>query len=147
MKITAYQLASRYIGVKEVKGQIDNPIIIAMLRLDQKWPEHDEVPWCSAFVNWIAWQLRLPRSKSLMARSWLEIGEVIEHYSDAKVGWDVVILSRGKNPELGHVGFFAGYDGSDVYVLGGNQNNEVSQELYKQNRIIGIRRLYNEDMC
>ena len=74
MDITAYDLASRFIGIKEVRGSVSNPQILSMLRLDSSWPKGDEVPWCSAFVNYPAWLLRLPRSKSLRARSWLEVG-------------------------------------------------------------------------
>lgn len=69
--INAYDLAQRFNGMNELPGTLDNPQILAMLRLDTNVPEHDEVAWCSAFVNYIAWLLRLPRSKSLMARSWL----------------------------------------------------------------------------
>ena len=44
IQTTAYDLAMRYVGVKEVPGTKDNPIVLSMLRLDSKWPEHDEVP-------------------------------------------------------------------------------------------------------
>lgn len=44
--ITAFDLAKRFIGVKEVKGLVDNPQIMTMLKLDDEWPQHDEVPWC-----------------------------------------------------------------------------------------------------
>ena len=57
MEITPFELAQRFIGVKEVPGTTDNPQILAMLKLDGEWPEHDEVPWCSAFVNYIWFQL------------------------------------------------------------------------------------------
>ena len=69
MNITAFELAQRFVGVKEIPGSESNPMVLSMLRLDQAWPEGDEVPWCSAFVNYIAWLLRLPRSKALNARS------------------------------------------------------------------------------
>ena len=65
-----------------------------MLRLDQKWPEGDEFPWCSTFTNYIAWPLRLPRSKSLRARSWLLVGKPTS-LENAVAGFDVVILKRG----------------------------------------------------
>ena len=46
-----------------------------MLRLDQQGPENDEVRWRSAFMNYITWLLRLPRSKNLRARSWLIVAD------------------------------------------------------------------------
>ncbi len=153
---SAYEIAERYIGMSEVPGTKDNPAILAMLKLDNQWPEGDEVPWCSGFVNWIAWHLRLPRSKSLMARSWLAVGEPIDHTvyrdDDSKLmerGFDVVILKRGggdqPGPEVlkapGHVGFYAGHDSKKVFLLGGNQGDSVSVAAFDWDRILGIRRL------
>lgn len=69
IEMTAFDLAQRFAGAAEVAGSASNPQILAMLRLDEKWPEGDDVPWCSAFINYVAWLLRLTRSKSLQARS------------------------------------------------------------------------------
>lgn len=149
IRTSAFELAQRYIGVKEVPGHLSNPTIIAMLQLDAGWPQEDEVAWCSAFVNWFAWMLRLPRTKSLRARSWLQIGEGISDARLAEAGFDVVVLKRGgghqPGPEVleatGHVGFFAGYDGNKVLVLGGNQGNAVSVASFNALDVLGIRRL------
>ena len=150
MNVTAYSIAQRFVGTKEVPGKEDNPQVLAMLRLDGVWPEHDEVPWCSAFTNYIAWLLRLPRSKSLAARSWLRVGIPVL-WTQARVGFDVVVLSRGVQPlgqdiftGPGHVGFFAGTDGNQVLLLGGNQSGEVSLVSYQTDRILGVRRLLEE---
>jgi uncharacterized protein (TIGR02594 family) len=148
MEISAYQIAERFIGMNEVPGTKDNPQILAMLHLDAEWPEGDEVPWCSAFVNYVAWLLRLPRSKSLRARSWLTVGMPVET-GMAEPTFDVVILSRGSGqqpgPDVieapGHVGFFSGTDDSGIYLLGGNQGNSVSVRRYPMSRLLGIRRL------
>lgn len=145
-EVTAFDLAQRFVGVREVSGALDSPQILAMLRLDATWPEHDEVPWCSAFVNYVAWLLRLPRSKSLAARSWLGIGQSVS-VDDARVGYDVVILKRGTNPAQGHVGFYAGrgeFDpthGPTVMVLGGNQGDSVSVLGFLETSVLGVRRL------
>jgi uncharacterized protein (TIGR02594 family) len=152
IKITPYDLAQRYIGIDEVSGPVANPQILAMLKLDSQWPKDDSVPWCSAFVNYIAWLLRLPRSKSLMARSWLKVGQPVG-IDGARAGFDIVILSRGggdqPGPDVfdapGHVGFYSGrlYFSSecDVFILGGNQDNTVSIQSYPVSRLLGIRRL------
>ncbi len=137
MDITAYTLAQRFVGIKEVPGAASNPQVLAMLRLDGSWPQGDDVPWCSAFVNYIAWLLRLPRSKNLAARSWLNVGTPT-NILDAVPGFDVVVLSRGAG---GHVGFFAGRDGQFVQMLGGNQGDAVSVEPFPTSRILGVRRL------
>lgn len=147
IEITAYELAERFIGIKETPGLMDTPLVLAMLRLDAAWPAHDEVPWCSAFANFICHLLRLPRSKSLSARSWLSVGHVTD-LRDAQAGFDVVILSRGSNapgPDVldapGHVGFYAGREGDRVYLLGGNQSDSVSVAPFASSRVLGVRRV------
>lgn len=150
MEVTAYSLAQRFVGIKEVSGKVSNPAILAMLQLDQAWPQDDAVPWCSAFVNYIAWLLRLPRSKDLRARSWLNVGVPITRREDLVVGFDVVILRRGgadePGPDVisapGHVGFVAGQLDSYVLVLGGNQGDGVSVEPFPIDRVLGCRRLW-----
>lgn len=156
VRLTAFDLAMRFVGLKEVPGPVSNAHVLAMLRLDAEWVEGDDTPWCSAWVNYVAWLLRLPRSKSLAARSWLKVGIPIE-LEDALPAFDVVVLSRGGGPQPGadvldapgHVGFYAGVEGwgSDsarVLVLGGNQGDEVSVAPYPAARILGVRRLLVE---
>ena len=148
MKVTALSLAQRFLGLQEVEGHTANPQILAMLQLDARWPQGDEIAWCSAFVNYVAWLLGLQRSKSLAARSWLAVGTPVAQ-EDAVPGFDVVILKRGggnqPGPEVldaqGHVGFFAGREPGAVRVLGGNQGDAVSEEAFPASRILGIRRL------
>lgn len=150
MKITAYDLAARFVGIEESPGKsLNNPAILAMLTLDKEWPKNDEVPWCSAFANYPAWLLRLPRSKDLRARSWLRVGVPVA-LADATRGWDVVILKRGEEPQPGpevidapgHVAFYSAQNGDDVFLLGGNQGNEVSVAPFPKSRVIGVRRLW-----
>jgi len=146
--ITAYELAQRFVGLREVSGTASNPAVLAMLRLDNSWPAGDDVAWCSAFVNFIAWLLRLPRSKSLAARSWLLVGEPVT-LDLAEVGFDMVVLKRGSGPQpgpevikaSGHVGFFAGVEGARVLLLGGNQGDEVSLDRFPVANVLGVRRL------
>lgn len=143
----AYDLAQRFTGIKEIGGQVDNPMVLAMLKLDNEWPENDEVPWCSAFTNYVCWLARLPRSKDLRARSWLTIGKGIR-LEDAVPG-DIIVLQRGKGdqpgPEIldapGHVGFYAGRFDQFIEVLGGNQSDQVKISRYHKSRLLGVRRL------
>lgn len=144
----AFIMAERFVGIQELPGDEDNPFIMSMLRLDNSWPQHDETPWCSGFVNYIAWLLRLPRSKSLMARSWLNVGMPIS-LDDARPGFDVCILKRGRGKQPGptvikapgHVGFYAGTVGTKVFLLGGNQSDGVNVAGYAKSRLLGVRRL------
>jgi uncharacterized protein (TIGR02594 family) len=138
---TPYQLAQRFVGMAEVPGSASNPAVLSMLKLDGDWPSGDHVPWCSAFMNFIAWLMRLPRSKKLSARSWLDVGLPVE-LDQAVPGHDVVIFWRGSpNSPNGHVGFYAGVQGDDVLVLGGNQGDTVSISAYPKSKLLGVRRL------
>ena len=154
MWITPFDIAYRFNGIKEVPGALSNPHIFAMLKLDNDWPEDDKVPWCSAYVNYVAWLLGLKRTKSLRARSWLSLNQTVS-WNYAEVGFDIVILKRGGKNQPGaeiikapgHVGFFAGFSKKDdlVGVLGGNQSDGVNIAKYSKKRILGIRRLTKLD--
>ena len=147
---TPYHIGARYMGiVTERPGQTDHPAIQFWLSLCNGNPDApDEIPWCSAFAHFAAWQLNLPRSKSLAARSWLKIGLPVD-VRDAAVGFDVVILSRGSGPQPGpdvlaapgHVGFYGGRTADTITLLGGNQGNTVSLQWFPLERVLGVRRL------
>lgn len=142
MTITAVDLAQRYVGIRELATTGKNhPLIqwwLSLCGFSMETP--DEVPWCSAFINGIAWELRLPRSKSAAARSWLTVGTPVPD-KDAIVGCDVVVLKRNNNPAQGHVGLFMGWNGASVQLLGGNQDNGVCVLDFPVARMLGVRRL------
>lgn len=147
--MTLFDLAQRYIGIRELSGAKNHPLVSWWLSLCGYGLEApDEIAWCSAFVNGMAWELRLPRSKSAAARSWLTVGRPIP-LDQAEADCDVVVLKRGAGEQPGaevlkapgHVGFFAGVEGDRVLVLAGNQNNEVSIDRFPVGQILGIRRL------
>ena len=76
--MTAFDIAQRYVGIQELPGGKNHPLISWWLSLcGFELDSPDEIAWCSAFVNGIAWDLRLPRSKSAAARSWLTVGESV----------------------------------------------------------------------
>jgi uncharacterized protein (TIGR02594 family) len=145
----ALEIATRLIGTREKHGVDDDPFIRWCHSICAGGEAPDEVPWCSSFANGVARLLGLPRSASKAARSWLAIGSRIELLL-ADPGFDVVILSRGPDPQPpatvynapGHVGFFAGWSSAgDVVLVGGNQGDAVSRASFPASRILGIRRL------
>ena len=155
--ITVFSIAEHYLGVGELPGDQDHPLIRWWLAESGGGLQaHDEIPWCSAFCAAQARLARLPIPEHpLRARSWLTVGKPIE-LGWAAVGWDVVILMRGgggqPGPDVldaaGHVGFFAGWGEpltkdatSSILVLGGNQSNRVTTERYPISRLLGVRRL------
>lgn len=150
---TPHEVTSRLIGIRELPGKRDHPLIMAALKLTHdgkwsNWPDHDEVPWCSALPNLVCMLLGLPRSGSLRARSWLEVGEAVD-LADAEVGSDLVVLWRGEPPQPGpdvieapgHVGWFSGTEDGHVHILGGNQSNRVNVRSYPTDRVLGVRRI------
>lgn len=148
MTTTPFAVAQRFVGLKETGGATSTPLVLAMLRLDAGWVEDDQTPWCSAFVNFICFVLGVTRSRSLAARSWLIVGTSIP-LTDAQVGHDIVVLTRGPGEQPpasviaapGHVGFYAGQDATNVYLLAGNQGDSVSIAAFPKSRILGIRRI------
>ena len=135
MITTPFEMALTFQGVKEVGGMLDNPFIMSFLSTDDDWPKHDEVPWCSGFVNFICKCCVLQRSKSLAAKSWIEYGLFIDP-TQCEIGFDVVVFEH-------HVGFFAGFNTmrTKVKVLGGNQSNSVNITEFDVTKVLGYRRL------
>jgi hypothetical protein len=98
--MTLYDLALRFVGLAELPGPKHNGFISWCHSLCSLSPDTpDEVPWCSSFLNGLAWILRLPRSKSAAARSWLEVGIPVP-LEEARQG-DIVIFKRGNGIQPG----------------------------------------------
>ena len=103
--------------------------------------------WCAAFVNAVLNESGIPGSESvsdvpLMARSFLTWGDKVNK-EEIRAG-DIVVFPRGNKGWQGHVGFYIrtiDRNGVPYYaILGGNQSNKVSIELYRASRALGIRR-------
>ena len=93
--MTLFDLAQRLCNeIPERAGPAAHPFILWCQEATTLSATSDEIPWCSAFVNRLAWLLRLPRSKSAAARSWLEVGVALE-LVEARAAWDIVIFRRG----------------------------------------------------
>ena len=107
-------------------------------------PVHTE--WCAAFVNAVLEESSIPSNNDhkypLTARAFLDWGVSIDT-TDIKPG-DLVIFPRGNSNWQGHVGFYLRSierNGQEYYfILGGNQSNKVSIELYSAKTALGIRR-------
>lgn len=123
------------LGEREVAGAADNPAITALFRdAGQHAGLHDEVPWCAAFVGACLERAGLASTRSLMARSYLGWGERLE---DGRFG-AVAVLSRGSDPNAGHVGFLVGEAAGRVFLLGGNQRNAVTVAAFPKTRLLGL---------
>jgi len=139
--MTLFDLAQRLVGeIAERPGKADHPFIVWCHEATSMGAAADEVPWCSSFLNRLAWLLRLPRSRSAAARSWLDVGMAIE-LDDARPGNDVVVFKRGSDPKAGHVAIYAGLDDGRVRVIGANQSNAVTMATFPRESVLGVRRL------
>ncbi len=133
-------IALSQIGIKEISGKKDNPEVLkyfneigfdgAVLK--------DETAWCSAFANWVAKQANLERSEKLNARSWLKVGREV---TTPEKGDIVVFWRESPKSWKGHVAFFIRETKNWIYVLGGNQNNQVKISAYPKSRLLSYRRL------
>ena len=126
-------------GTKEIVGKKHNPEVLKYFgEIGHSWVKNDELAWCSAFINWCAKKAGFDYTGKLNARSWLDIGKQI--IKPAK--GDLVIFWR-KNlyGPFGHVGLFIRETKSFIYVLGGNQNNQVGIKAYPKKQFLEYRRL------
>ena len=139
-QVNAYALASEEIGLRELKGDKHNPDIVQMFAdVGHPWVKDDETAWCAAFVGAMLERAKLPSTRALNARSYLDWGDPID-LENARAG-DIVVFSRG-NPQgwQGHVGFFVRRNGTNIEVLGGNQSDQVIIARYPISRLLGVRR-------
>lgn len=135
------RIAAAEIGQAEVPGPGNNPRILDYARSTGiTWIDDDETPWCSTFMNWVAFSAGVERTDQANARSWLTVGRPAEPPEPGDV---VVFWRESLESTKGHVGLFMGYSrgGDRVYVLGGNQGNQVGVTAYGADRVLGFRRL------
>ncbi len=124
------------VGVEEAAGPADNPRIVEYHRAVDDEVSDDEVPWCSSFVNWCMMRAQTERTRSRAARSWLPWGTRL-----ATPAYGCVCVLWREHPESwkGHVGILVGTALDDVFLLGGNQSNEVNVRRYPVSRVLGYR--------
>lgn len=132
--------ARKEIGVKEVAGPGDNPVIA------EYWREagvadvamgQDEVPWCAAFVGAMLVRGHSVGSGAANARSYEKWGRgLVSPCLGA-----VVVISRPPVSWQGHVAFYLGTDRAArrVCVLGGNQGDKVSIAEFSLDRVVAYR--------
>lgn len=99
----------------------------------------DEIPWCSAFANWVVEMAGDKGTGSAAARSWLSWGEKV----DVPKAGDIVVFDRHDhaNPNAAHVAFFVGFVGTEwIRVIGGNQGDMVKYANYPVSGVLGYRR-------
>ncbi len=135
--MTGYEWAKRYIGLQE---NINQQLLMECFKKAGLCIDPVTTPWCAAFVNMCEVMAHNKGTGKLNARSFLKYGTEVE-LSDIKSG-DIVVFERGNNGWSGHVAYFVNHSDQEGYikVLGGNQNDKVTQSLYPTDKILGVRR-------
>lgn len=128
--------AVNYIGLNEYQH---TTVLKQYVGVDPRYTE-----WCAAFVNAVLEESdiesNLKHEYPWTARSFLEWGIAV----DVPMAGDIIVFPRGNEGWQGHVGFYLNsvVKNNKTYyrILGGNQNNAVSIDLYPAKKALGIRR-------
>jgi uncharacterized protein (TIGR02594 family) len=130
-------VARAELGTKELPGAMHNPRVVSYYA-DAGHPEirDDETAWCAAFVGAVLKRAGYPFTGSLTARSYLSYGRKIDR---PEPGCIVVFWRGSPSSWQGHVAFCVRDDGGTIRVIGGNQNNAVTEESYPKSQVLGYR--------
>jgi uncharacterized protein (TIGR02594 family) len=130
------EIATCELGEHEIPGAKANKRILEYSKGVGSF-DSDEIPWCSAFVNWVLKRAGYQITGRANARSWLEYGLTI---GEPEYG-DIVVFWRNQPDSVfGHVAFYLCDAGNKLKVLGGNQGNSICAALYPKTRVLGFRR-------
>ena len=133
-----YAEAARQFGTKELPGAASSRTILNWATARGIPYKSDDIPWCGLFVaHCVGSTLAnepLP-GQPLRARAWDRFGIP----SAPTKGSVLVFWRKSQQSGLGHVGFYAGEDGSAFCVLGGNQSDKVSLAWIAKDRLVSAR--------
>lgn len=126
------KIAMKEVGTREIVGYENDKRVLEYHKVSGGF-SNDEVPWCGSFVNWVMKQAGFSQTVEYPARakSWLDFG----NRSAPTIG-ALAIKSRTGG---GHVGFVLAIDKKDIYLIGGNQSNEVNIRKYKVSDFVDFR--------
>lgn len=118
--LTPYEVGQLQQGQRELKGGMNNPVIVEYFKATSYHATEDSTPWCSAVHCWVHEQAGVAHTKSAAACSWKDWGTALKK----PVKGCTIVADHGNG--RGHVGFYVG-ETSDAYVImGGNQNDEYN---------------------
>lgn len=132
------------LGEREVKGERDNPRIVAYHAVTSLAAPDDETSWCSSFACWCVAQAGGRHPASARARDWL--WDDLRPVTVPQLG-ALAVFRRGSGrgaagPSVrrapSHSGFVVGWTGGSLAILGGNQSDSVCVRLYPRSRLLGM---------
>lgn len=136
-KINHLKLATDFLKLQETPGADTNPLINDMFKALGYAKNNELTAWCSAFVGWILKKSGHKYLATLRARDWLAYPGTTKKLDELKQGDIVVIWRVSETGNLGHVGFYIDQDKENIYILGGNQSDEVNISPFKKMRFLG----------
>lgn len=136
--------AKRYLGVHEIRGEVDNPLIVKWFEdAGAPWIKDDESAWCSAFACGVAREAGAYNPRTVRAQAWMKIpaahGLQLRSMKDLVPG-DFIVVTRGEG--LFHVTICHSKNEKWLMGLGGNQVNSVNVSPYDKHRFVGGVRLF-----
>jgi uncharacterized protein (TIGR02594 family) len=133
-----FSVATHFKGTTEVHGSVDDPKILEMYRLaGHPEIEHDETPWCAAFVGACLSLSGYRGTESLLARSYQKLGQDLKQ--EPRRGCIVVLWRGDPKASTGHVAFYDRDDGDHVVLLGGNQGDAVTTRSFPKSQVLAYR--------
>lgn len=137
--MTPLEIALKEYGTKEIAGILHNAEVVKYFKaIGHKWVNDDETAWCAAFANWCLLKAGKPHTGKLNARSFLEYGQATKK----PVLGDLVVLWRIRRDSVfGHVGFYIRETKDSIYMLGGNQSDEVNIAAFPKTQLLGYRKI------
>lgn len=125
------------IGTLEDVSSGSNPEVLKYFaKIGQGWVKDDAIAWCAAFVGYCLETVGIKSTKALNARSYLKWGKetTTPKLNDLVVFWRVA-----PNTAFGHVAFFIRKQGGYVWVLGGNQSDQVCIQRFPLSQVLSYR--------
>jgi len=134
-----YNHALEDYGLSEISGPGSNARIKKAIALAADWlnPDDSKTAWCGCMMGLWFTELGLTPVKDFFrANNWKNVGKKVL-LSEAKQG-DIVVMDRqgGK-----HVALFSKAADGMVYLLGGNQRNQVNISSFNQAFVEEVRRI------
>ncbi|MFZ6647214.1 TIGR02594 family protein [Undibacterium sp. TJN25] len=129
-------VARKEIGIARFAAGQSNPRITEYHQHTNIRGYDDKVAWCSSFADWCMRQAGIAGTGSALARSWLEWGAALQQ---PRPGCVVVVTRDDPASWKGHVGFYLRSDAEFIYLLGGNQLDEVREHFYPLDSVLGYR--------
>lgn len=126
-------LAMKHLGEHEILGRQDNQFILDCFKYTSYKADHDEVPWCAAFICRMLDENKMKSTHSAAANSFASYGSPC----DLKPG--AILVFKWASGEHHVTMCHHIVDKDYVACIGGNQSNMVKISVYNRKYIQNTR--------